>query len=1081
MTKRLYFPYLFLFFFFALFSFSDLSGQTFTESTLSGTIGVEPTVLKFGPDGRLYISQQNGRIHVYEVIRNTANDYSVVPGTIETIDLVMNIPNHDDDGTLNLTENTRQVTGMLVRGTASNPVIYVSSSDPRIGGPTGDLGLDTNSGTISRLTWNGSAWEKVDLVRGLPRSEENHSTNGLAMRGDTLFVSIGGFTNAGGPSNYFAKTNEYAYSSAIVRINLTAIDALPTQTDAQGQDYKYNMPTVDDPDRTNSSTTPGYTDPNDPFGGNDGLNQAKIDPAGPVQIYATGLRNCYDLVITQAGYMFTTDNGANGGFGGYPVGEGPPVAGVSSATNDYNPAETGSVNNKNGLHYVTGPGYYGGHPNPIRANPTGAGLYTTNVFRTSTSGPNPLPADWPPVPAGMANPIEGDFLMPDVDNAALMSFNLSTNGMAEYTASNFSSAYKGDLICVSYNKKVYRINLNATGKAVTGGANILISNAGDKPLGIDTQDDNGDFAGTIWITNHGDGKIKVYEPSDYCQGTNAASQVVFDPSGTGNIDVSTDASGSFQLTNNSPAGMKIEKVMIDLRTGMLQDMVFDPNGTAGESFAKTFTPDAGAATTGYSAFNFLSAHDNGYDVLEIFFTHFDPGETFTFSVDIDPTSIQGTIAPGPNNAGYVSGLELTGVSVTAYYSGCAEHTTRIFAIPGDVEGAENCVQETPPATPTLTMTGLAGPDVTVFTPSQTAHIVGPAGATVKLLVAEAARYISGAGFDLDPYEANSVVNVTEYSAVIGGGGSVDIPVTLTIKDVYSGYNHIVAVIENGGCYSALSTIWRVKYEIPITPLEYTLHINSGMLSTPDLQTFPYLAFNDTSVFSVDNSVVRVALGQTINLKVINHDTQPHNFQVQGQSLSAAAIPAGDSATYSFSYSTEGIYIFYDNLSGQDNSYMGLAGIIDVQLFSGNRFYWNIREHESMWNFVLNTGGTVNYPDYEPDYFTVNGKSYPDLQADTTAIIKANVGETIRLIISNTGLHKHSIHFHGYHLEILYSTKFPSHVGREKDSFPIDPFESLILELTPDKSGTYPVHDHNLIAVTGAGEYPNGMIGFITIN
>ena len=130
--------------------------------------------------------------------------------------------------------------------------------------------------------------------------------------------------------------------------------------------------------------------------------------------------------------------------------------------------------------------------------------------------------------------------------------------------------------------------------------------------------------------------------------------------------------------------------------------------------------------------------------------------------------------------------------------------------------------------------------------------------------------------------------------------------------------------------------------------------------------------------------------------------------------------------------------------------------------------------------MLESGGTVNYPDFAPDYFSVNGKSYPDLQSDTTAIIKANVGETIRLVISNTGLQKHAIHFHGYHLEIKYSSQHPSHVGRVKDSFPIDPNESIILELIPDKPGTYPVHDHNLIAVTGAGEYPNGMIAFITI-
>jgi hypothetical protein len=34
------------------------------------------------------------------------------------------------------------------------------------------------------------------------------------------------------------------------------------------------------------------------------------------------------------------------------------------------------VNNKDGLHYITGRGYYGGHPNPVRANPLNAGLFT---------------------------------------------------------------------------------------------------------------------------------------------------------------------------------------------------------------------------------------------------------------------------------------------------------------------------------------------------------------------------------------------------------------------------------------------------------------------------------------------------------------------------------------------------------------------------------------------------------------------------------------------------------------------------------------------------------------------------------
>ena len=52
-------------------------------------------------------------------------------------------------------------------------------------------------------------------------------------------------------------------------------------------------------------------------------NQAILVPGGPVQVYAPGFRNAYDLEITQAGRMYTVDNGPNAGWGGIPVNEGP--------------------------------------------------------------------------------------------------------------------------------------------------------------------------------------------------------------------------------------------------------------------------------------------------------------------------------------------------------------------------------------------------------------------------------------------------------------------------------------------------------------------------------------------------------------------------------------------------------------------------------------------------------------------------------------------------------------------------------------------------------------------------------------
>ncbi|MGV3485086.1 MAG: malectin domain-containing carbohydrate-binding protein, partial [Planctomycetaceae bacterium] len=133
----------------------DLTGTgntaqiNFGKSLLSGASISKPTSLQFGPDGRLYVAQQNGLIKAFTIQKNGPSDYSVT--ATENISLVQQIPNHDDNGTVNPSITTRLVTGLLVKGTAANPVIYVISSDPRIGaGSSGTvLSLDTNTGVRS--------------------------------------------------------------------------------------------------------------------------------------------------------------------------------------------------------------------------------------------------------------------------------------------------------------------------------------------------------------------------------------------------------------------------------------------------------------------------------------------------------------------------------------------------------------------------------------------------------------------------------------------------------------------------------------------------------------------------------------------------------------------------------------------------------------------------------------------------------------------------------------------------------------------------------------------------------------------
>ncbi|WP_245911400.1 malectin domain-containing carbohydrate-binding protein [Neolewinella xylanilytica] len=548
--------------FLVLFTYT-VRGQSFGQSNLdfAGQGGVsQGTSLMFGPDGRLYVLGLNGTIDIFTVQRSGKDDY-VVTDAEELLD-VKNIPNHNDDGSAN-SNNNREATGLAVAGTAQNPVIYVTSSDSRVGGPSGDLDLDTNSGVITRLTWNGASWDVVDIVRGLPRSEENHATNGLEFvtKGgeNFLIVCSGGHTNAGSPSDNFAWTTEYALSAAILSVNLTALEQLAILTDnTSGRQYIYDLPTLDDPTRPNANgiidpDNPGYTgiDVGDPWGGNDGLNQAMIVENGPVQIFSPGYRNTYDLVVTQDGKVFATDNGANQGWGGLPVNEG--VDGT--VTNAYISSEPGSssavggeqVNNADHLtmitndlqNYVFG-SFYGGHPAPVRANPVGAGLFTNptsnansnSVFRTLIYDPDGsrgagytndpsigLPANWPPVPPSMAQPVEGDWRGPGINNpdgpddVLVTVWGTNTNGIDEYTSSlYFGGTMKGNLLAGTNGGVLRRVQLDEDGN-LQQLTNSFISNLGGNPLGITCNSDSDPFPGTIWIATF-NSTIKVLEPDD---------------------------------------------------------------------------------------------------------------------------------------------------------------------------------------------------------------------------------------------------------------------------------------------------------------------------------------------------------------------------------------------------------------------------------------------------------------------------------------------------------------------------------------------------------------------------------------
>ncbi|MEX0786739.1 MAG: PQQ-dependent sugar dehydrogenase [Dehalococcoidia bacterium] len=226
----------------------------------------QPTTLAFGPDGRLYLGQLDGKI-----VALTLDGRSVVAAETVAVGELLGD----------------------VLGIAFNPAdpvdpvtLYVSHTTLY----SGDQGAPY-AGKVSKLV--GPGFEPVDIVTGLPVSADEHGTNGIAFDADgRLYIAQGGTTNAGIPSDRHSRP-ETPLSSAVLIADLTepSFDGVIT-----------------------------YEPPNE-------ASSEVAQIGGDVRVYAAGLRNAYDLVVHSNGWIYATDNGSNAADGKRSTGCGSDDAG----------------------------------------------------------------------------------------------------------------------------------------------------------------------------------------------------------------------------------------------------------------------------------------------------------------------------------------------------------------------------------------------------------------------------------------------------------------------------------------------------------------------------------------------------------------------------------------------------------------------------------------------------------------------------------------------------------------------------------------------------------------------------------
>jgi FtsP/CotA-like multicopper oxidase with cupredoxin domain len=293
-----------------------------------------------------------------------------------------------------------------------------------------------------------------------------------------------------------------------------------------------------------------------------------------------------------------------------------------------------------------------------------------------------------------------------------------------------------------------------------------------------------------------------------------------------------------------------------------------------------------------------------------------------------------------------------------------------------------------------------------------------------------------------------------------------------------------------------------------TVRSYTLYATDGYVTMGDGQVLYAFGFNDTGVLGqiqFPSPLIWANVGDEVEVTLVNLGFKyrpdlmdPHTVHLHGihsvpyqdgfPELSFA-IPMGDSFTYKFMAHHEGAFMYHCHVEAVEHVQMGMYGPLVIYGGAQTRIYgqnyvkeyiWLLSEMDSRWHKamepgapeldipdILQTSPPIGYAEwvrinYRPDYWLVNGMSFPDtlrssaaelplltydpadptfvagIQAgivvangqaahaglEQSAFVDATPGEPILVRVLNMGFQSHALHLHGQHYEIVGSDARP---------------------------------------------------------
>jgi FtsP/CotA-like multicopper oxidase with cupredoxin domain/plastocyanin len=276
---------------------------------------------------------------------------------------------------------------------------------------------------------------------------------------------------------------------------------------------------------------------------------------------------------------------------------------------------------------------------------------------------------------------------------------------------------------------------------------------------------------------------------------------------------------------------------------------------------------------------------------------------------------------------------------------------------------------------------------------------------------------------------------------------------------------------------------------------YTLYVRDDLRTMPDGATIPVYGFADgpEQPAAVPGPTLTANAGELVEVTLIN-DRDPtgtgHGFgvpSIEGPISGPAVVRPGETGVYTFRVPQAGSFWYTDPVDPSLRRLGSYGALIVSPPDGSNAVFAGGPIFDKQYTMVLSefdsaaheqarlAGGVVAASaGYVPNYFLINGLSYPDTEADPASMVHAERGDKVLIRAINVGQLPHAMHLHGYHFILAARGGAVVPQPPLKDTVLILPGESYDLLFVADQEGMFPFHDHFETANTNNGVWLGGM-------